>query len=69
MGLKEKKKPHKEKAKRKRGKKFKYDPQKEQQKLEKHNPFEEFSKKKFIKKNNNEFQQLITDYQTKNNVN
>ena len=69
MGLKEKKKPHKEKVKRKRGKKFKYDPQKEKEALEKHNPFEEFSKKKFIKKNNNEFKQLITDYQTKNNVN
>ena len=69
MGLKEKKKPHKEKAKRKRGKKFKYDPQKEQEKEKKHNPFEEFSKKKFIKQNNNEFKQLITDYQTKNNVN
>ena len=69
MGLKDKKKPHKEKVKRKRGKKFKYDPQKEQEKIEKHNPFEDFSKKKFIKQNNNEFKQLISDYQTKNNVN
>ena len=42
MGLKEKKKPHKEKAKRKRGKKFKYDPLKEQKSKEKINPFEEY---------------------------
>ena len=68
MGLKEKKKPHKEKTKRKRGKKFRYDPQKEQEKVEKHNPFEDFSKKKFIKQNN-KFNQLIYDYKTKNNVN
>jgi hypothetical protein len=68
MGLKDKKN-QKQKVKRKRGKKFKYDPQKEKEKLEKHNPFEEFSKKRFIKSNNNEFKQLISDYQTKNNVN
>ena len=68
MGLKDKKN-QKQKVKRKRGKKFKYDPEKEKEKLEKHNPFEEFSKKRFIKSKNNEFKQLITDYQTKNNVN
>ena len=65
MGLKEKRKPHKEKAKRKRGKKFKYSEEKEQNMI---NHFEELSKKKFLKKNNN-FSQLITDYQNKNNVN
>ena len=53
MGLKEKKKPHKEKIKRKRGKKYKYDPEKDKSnKLDKYNPFEAFSQKKFQKKNN-----------------
>ena len=52
MGLKEKRKPHKEKNKRKRGKKYKYDPEKENRhiSLTKHNPFEAFSQKKFQKK-------------------
>ena len=51
MGLKEKKKPHKEKNKRKRGKKYKYDSEKDvNNKLIKHNPFESFSQKKFQKK-------------------
>ena len=70
MGLKEKKKPHKEKNKRKRGKKYRYDPEKEtNNKLIKHNPFEIFSQKKFQKKNNNTFSQLISEYQSKNVVN
>ena len=69
MGLKEKRKPHKEKNKRKRGKKYKYDASKEaKNKIEKHNPFEAFSQKKF-QKNNNSFSQLISEYQTKNVVN
>ena len=70
MGLKEKKKPHKEKNKRKRGKKYKYDPEKEaSNKIIKLNPFEAFSQKKFQKKNNNSFSQLISEYQSKNVVN
>ena len=70
MGLKEKKKPHKEKIKRKRGKKYKYDPEKDKSnKLDKYNPFEAFSQKKFQKKNNNTFSQLISEYQNKNVVN
>ena len=70
MGLKEKKKPHKEKIKRKRGKKYKYDPEKDKNnKLDKYNPFEAFSQKKFQKKNNNSFSQLISEYQNKNVVN
>ena len=71
MGLKEKRKPHKEKNKRKRGKKFKYDPEKDIQNnkhQEKYNPFEAFSQKKFQKKNNS-FAQLISEYQSKNIVN
>ena len=70
MGLKEKRKPHKEKNKRKRGKKYKYDPEKENNhtSLTKHNPFEAFSQKKFQKKNNT-FSQLISEYQSKNVVN
>ena len=61
MGLKEKK--HKEKNKRKRGKKYKYDPEKDiNNKIQKQNPFEVFSQKKFQKKNNS-FSQLISEYQ------
>ena len=67
MGLKEKK--HKEKNKRKRGKKYKYDPEKDiNNKIQKQNPFEVFSQKKFQKKNNS-FSQLISEYQSKNIVN
>ena len=48
MGLKEKK--HKEKNKRKRGKKYKYLPEQENNNIQKQNPFEVFSQKKFQKK-------------------
>ena len=71
MGLKEKKKPHKEKNKRKRGKKYKYLPEKDNDinnQIIKQNPFEVFSQKKFQKKNNS-FNQLISEYHSKNNVN
>ena len=65
MGM---KKPHKEKVKRKRGKKYKYDPAKDE-KLQalrnKTNPFEEMSKKKYSK-TSNQFQELVKDYKTKN---
>ena len=68
MGLKDKKKPHKEKVKRKRGNKY-IVIQKQNKITNKENPFEEISKKKFIKYNTNQYKELINDYRNKNNVN
>ena len=68
MVLKNKKKPHKEKVKRKRGKKYIVIP-KQNKIIKKTNPFEEISKKKFIKSNTNQYNELINDYRNKNNVN
>lgn len=65
------KKPHKEKVKRKRGKKFKYDESKDpkiQALKNKSNPFEEFSNKKFSK-SSNQFKELVNDYKNKNSSN
>jgi len=68
MVLKNKKKPHKEKAKRKRGKKYIVIPNLNKP-IKKSNPFELISKKKFIKSNTNQYNELINDYRNKNNVN
>ena len=68
MVLKNKKKPHKEKVKRKRGKKYVVIPN-QNKIIKKSNPFEEVSKKKFIKSNTNQYNELINDYRNKNNVN
>ena len=70
-----KKKNHKkEKLKRKRGKKYKYDIESEKLRGKKNlidaiNPFEEMSNKKFLKSSTSQFSQLIKDYRNKNNVN
>ena len=70
-----KKKNHKkEKIKRKRGKKYKYDIESEKLRGKKNlidaiNPFEEMSNKKFLKSSTSQFSQLIKDYRNKNNVN
>ena len=70
-----KKKNHqKEKLKRKRGKKYKYDVESEKLRGKKNlidvvNPFEEMSNKKFLKSSTSQFSQLINDYRNKNNVN
>ena len=76
MGHNDKRKStHKEKAKRKRGKKFKYEESKDlklqaiRNKQNKQNPFEEVSNKKFVKSNTTQFKELVSDYKSKNIVN